>query len=665
MAVVRRFVWTAAATGAGSLVAALISSIAAGATGTLLYLLTVPIPFMAAGIFLLWRHPGRRVGSLLVLGTTFTMAYSVLLERFVVTALESTGPAEWMGWALAAESLLSMVGLAYLALLIGLFPTGEAATTGERRFSHAIWFLPLPMLLGQLANETVLVDAVTYGGRDFENPLFIEWLGFLGPATAPLRYLLAGVLLVALGMLVARYRRESAVTRRQIRWVLFGSAAALAIGIFPFLVLPFLMDTMSALHGGIVLTLGAVALLLIPATVVLAIEQPAWLDTDTVIRRSITYGVLSVGIFVVYAAVAAGLGLAAGARLPVEIAIAVTVVLAFAFQPARTRLQQVADRWVFGEQPSPIEAVADFDRSMRQPESGTALTEHLADTTRRAARLTWVTVDIPPEPPFTSGSRSSPASFSVPIDRGDQHFGSIECGPKMSGSLKDTDRDLVSALAGQAALVVSNARLATRIVQAQEAERRRIERNIHDGAQQELVALVAKLGLARAKARNEELDEATLIELQHDAGTILKDLRELAQGIHPSVLTDGGLIEAVEDRCSRLPLDVTIETSPGLRTHRFDDDIEGAAYFFVTESLTNVLKHAEASAARVRIVRSNGHLLLRVSDNGRGFDPATEDGHGLAGLTDRFNALAGTVSLSTSPGRGTVVEGRIPVEGSP
>ncbi len=641
--------------------AALVSSIAAGATPTLQYLLTVPIPFMVAGVFLLWRHPDHKAGRWLVFGTAFTMAYSVLLERIVVTGLASTGAEAWMSWALVAEALLATVGLACLALLIGLFPSGEPETDGERRFARAVWFVPIPMLVAQLANEQVLVDAITYGDRRFQNPLFVEPLAWLGPATASIRYPLAAVLLVAIGVLVARYRRETAGPRRQIRWVMFGSSAALAIGIFPFVVLPFLMDTMSPLHGGIALTLGSIALLLIPATVVLAVEQPAWLDVDTVIRRSFTYGALSVGIFIVYAAVAAGLGLAAGARLPVEIAIAVTVVLAFAFQPARARLQHVADRWVFGEQPTPIEAVADFDRSMRQLDSGTALSEHLADMTRRAARLRWVTVDIPPDQPFTSGTRATPTAVTVAIDRGDEHFGLIECGPKMSGALKDSDRDLVSALAGQAALVFSNARLAARIVQAQEAERRRIERNIHDGAQQELVALVAKLGLARARARNEELDEATLIELQRDAGTILNDLRELAQGIHPTVLTDGGLVEAVEDRCSRLPLEVTMETSPGLRSSRFDDDVEGAAYFFVTESLTNILKHADASSAHVRITRSNGELVLRVADDGKGFETGRVHGNGIAGLTDRFTALAGTVSVKASPGQGTVLEGRIPV----
>ncbi len=664
---VRWVLWFVAVTAAAAVVVAL--AISLGQTpppgSSILYLVTVPIPFLSAGIFLLWRRPENRSGWLLLGGAAFAMAYPVLLERIIVGQYDANGASAWMSWALSIEALVTMIGLACLSLLIGLFPSGIAKARGERVFAAAMWLLPLPMLLALLANHDVPVSEISYGSRGpFDNPLHFAALSPIGPATASMREALGVVILIAIGVLLVRYRRENTEERRQIRWVLFGSAVAMALGIVPFIIQP-LVDPASPMHGTLAPTLGAFALLLIPATVMAAIEQPAWLDTDAVIRRSFTYGALSIGIFVVYAAVAAGLGLAAGARLPFEVAIIVTAVLAFAFQPVRARLQRIADRWVFGERPTPISAVADFDRSIREPGAGAELNERLAETVRQAGRLRWVTVDLPPEPSFTSGDPSGEPVHVAEIRNGGDQFGRILCGPPMSGSFKGRDADLVGALAGQAALVISNARLAARIVHAQEAERRRLERNIHDGAQQELVALVAKLGLARAKNKQRTLDEATLIELQRDAGTILKDLRELAQGIHPSVLTDGGLVEAVEDRCSRLPIDVVVEASPGLRSHRFEDDVEGAAYFFVTEGLTNVLKHAEATEARVELTQTNGDLELSVIDNGSGFDPEAINWNGLAGLTDRFTALAGQVSLDAASGRGTVLEGRIPIESSP
>ncbi len=664
MSVVKRLIWLVAVTSAAALAASAVLGLTEQppARGAIAYLATIPIPFLTAGIYLLWRKPESRATWLLVCGTAGTMAYSALLERLVFRQYGTDGAAPWMSWALFAEALVMPVGLACLALLIGLFPHGTPTTTGERRFVTAMWLLPFPMLIALLSSEDVLIEPIAYGGvGPFENPLFVEALGALGPAMSGIRSMLAASLPVAIGLLVVRYRRERASERRQIRWVLYGSAFAIGIGIVPFVIGP-LLDPGVLDKDGLVLVAGSFALLLIPITVVIGIEQPAWLNTDEVIRKSFAYGALSLGIFVIYAAIAAALGLAAGARLPLETAIAVTAVLAFAFQPARRRLQLVADRWVFGDRPTPIEAVAGFDRSLRSSEVAEDLGTQLADTVRRAARVRWVSVHLPPDPPHVVGTRSGEETHAATIQHGDEEFGTVRCGPKVAGQFKEADVDLVAALAGQAALVISNARLAARIVQAQEAERRRLERNIHDGAQQELVALVAKLGLARAKAKSGALDEGVLVDLQQDAGAILKDLRELAQGIHPSVLTDGGLVEAVEDRCSRLPIDVVVEVTPGLRSTRFDDDVEGAAYFFVTEGLTNILKHAGATEARVALHRVNGHLELTIADNGRGFDPGSTRRNGLAGLSDRFAALSGSVSVEAARGRGTVIAGRIPVE---
>jgi signal transduction histidine kinase len=660
---VNRFIWSVAITGAGALVGALVMALAARPVpgSAVVYLLTVPIPFLAAGTFLLWRHPTHRAVWWLVCGTSGATAYAALLERIIRSRIAETGQESWMSWALFAEALVMMLGLACLSLLIGLFPRGVPATRGEHLFSRLMWMLPLPMLIALVANENILVEPMGYGDLPpLHNPLHVTALGWLGPATSGMRSLLGSALLAGLVLLLIRYRRVASAERRQIRWVAFASVAALGLGVVPFIISP-LLDPDTFGHGQLLLTVGMVALVLIPISVVLAIEQPRWLDPDRFISRSFTYGALSIGIFLIYGAIAAGLGLAAGARFPIEIAIVVTAVLAFAFQPARARLQTIADRLVFGDRLSPLEAVAGFDRSIRRLESATGLSEHLAEMARRALRLRWATVTIPPETPVTSGDGTGGAVHEAPIEHSGEVFGSIRCGPKISGQFKEVDSDLVAALAGQAALVVSNARLAARIVHAQEAERRRLERNLHDGAQQELVALVAKLGLARARVKKGEIDETTLIDLQRDAGNILKDLRDLAQGIHPSVLTDGGLVEAVEDRCSRLPLNVVVEASADLRTCRFGDDVEGAAYFFVTEGLTNVLKHARATEARIRMIRMDNQLELTVADNGTGFEPNAASWTGLAGLTDRFAALSGDVSVNAAAGSGTVLAGRIPI----
>jgi signal transduction histidine kinase len=123
-------------------------------------------------------------------------------------------------------------------------------------------------------------------------------------------------------------------------------------------------------------------------------------------------------------------------------------------------------------------------------------------------------------------------------------------------------------------------------------------------------------------------------------------------------------VEAVEDRCARLPIDVSLQSSESLRTRRFDDNTEGAAYFFVTESLTNVLKHANASRAEISMTYGDGRLRLEVTDDGRGFEPDRASNNGLAGLQDRIRALGGTVTIASGPGRGTSIAASLPVADS-
>ncbi len=663
---VKRLIWLAAAGASVTLAVALVAMLNQRPVPwpMVQYLLTVPVPFLAIGVYLLWRRPEHRVGWLLVGGTVLTSGFAAPLEWLIKSQYAEFGPQTWMSVALLAEALAAMVGVACFAILFGLFPMGTPETAQQRRFAAAMGWLPAPMLVALLANRNVLVDLVAYQDLSpFPNPIHIHALAPLGPATVSMREILYSAILVGFVVLVVRYRRESSARRQQMRWVLFGVGAALAIGAVPFLLQPFLGPG-SLIHGGMLLTIGSLALPVIPVSIVTAMEQPVWLDSDAVIRKSFIYGALSLGIFLVYAAVAAGLGLAAGGRLPIEVAILVTAVLAFGFQPMRTRLTAVADRWVFGGEHFPLETIGGLEEGDQRGDSAAELGDRLAHLVRAAARLQWVAVSIPPGPEHTAGSVTGSAVLTVPLASQGEQLGEIRCGPKLTGTLTDADTRLITALGHQAALLVANRTLAGRIVQVQEAERRRIERNIHDGAQQELVALVAKLGLARAQIENKELDEAFLVELQQDAQTILRDLRDLAQGIHPSVLTDGGLVEAVEDRCSRLPLHTHVAASEGLRTQRFDDDIEGAAFFFVSESLANILKHARASEAHVEMAQRGKQLELTISDNGVGFDPGKVMKHGLAGLHDRFTALSGSVNVEAAPGAGTVVKARLPVNAS-
>ncbi|GAA2390718.1 sensor domain-containing protein [Streptomyces coeruleofuscus] len=205
------------------------------------------------------------------------------------------------------------------------------------------------------------------------------------------------------------------------------------------------------------------------------------------------------------------------------------------------------------------------------------------------------------------------------------------------------------------ARVVELARSRVRLVDAFEAERRRIERDLHDGAQQRLVALTMTLGLARLDAPPGPLADQ-LAKAHEEAGTALAELRELIHGIHPKVLADYGLEAAVADAADRsaVPVDVDLEL-PG----RLSQAVEAAAYFVVCEALANVGRHSGASRAEVSGGLSDGRLVLQVHDDGRGGARAGQ-GSGLTGLADRVSVLDGRLSLSSPPGGPTLLRVEIP-----
>jgi len=207
------------------------------------------------------------------------------------------------------------------------------------------------------------------------------------------------------------------------------------------------------------------------------------------------------------------------------------------------------------------------------------------------------------------------------------------------------------------ARVVELSRSRVRLVDAFEAERRRIERDLHDGAQQRLVALTMTLGLARLDAPPGPLADQ-LAKAHEQAGRALAELRELIHGIHPKVLADHGLPAAVADAADRsvVPVDVDL-TVPG----RLDQSVEAAAYFVVCEALANIARHSGAHRAEVRGGHREGRLLLEVRDDGRGgADPSA--GSGLTGLADRVSVLDGRLSLSSPTGGPTLLRVEFPCE---
>jgi signal transduction histidine kinase len=228
-------------------------------------------------------------------------------------------------------------------------------------------------------------------------------------------------------------------------------------------------------------------------------------------------------------------------------------------------------------------------------------------------------------------------------------------------------RALLEAAGSAARLAFENARLQAelraqltelrasraRIVEAADSERRRLERDLHDGAQQRLLAL----GLALQLLRDGSGDEELLAQAETELQTALRELRDLARGIHPTILTEQGLGAAVRSLGDRLPVPVRVEGGD----ERYPASVETALYFVVAEALTNITKHAEARSAAVSLARENGKLVVEISDDGRG-GAAARHGGGLQGLTDRVAAAGGTLRITSESGAGTTLRVEVPCD---
>jgi signal transduction histidine kinase len=263
------------------------------------------------------------------------------------------------------------------------------------------------------------------------------------------------------------------------------------------------------------------------------------------------------------------------------------------------------------------------------------------------------------------GERAGEETVVEVTHRGEE-LGSLAVSMPMSDPMNPAKRKLVEDLASQAGLVLRNVKLIEdlkasrqRLVAAQDEERRRIERNIHDGAQQQLVALAVQLRLAAQMVGTDEGKQRTLLaSLSTRANEALEDLRDLARGIYPPLLMDKGLAAALEAQARKAAVPTTIRADA---TGRFSQEVEAAVYFCVLEALQNVAKYAEASRAIVTLSDGSGELRFSVVDDGKGFDTvATGYGTGLQGIADRIAAIGGEVTIASVPGGGTTISGVVP-----
>ena len=626
---------------------------------------------VAVTAVILIRVPWHPLALWLAIGSLIT-ARDVLLPVLEIQRAADAPAASiaLVNLGLQWVSLLPIIGVAHV---LGLFPDGEVHRRYERATLRLTWLiLVIPVALLICSPTVVTPLTLIESDAPIANPFKIPFVNLdVQVVTALLDFSALVVLLAGAVLLVLRYRSADARTRRAIRWLL-APVALLPVPVVAQILLSGTADVIISLCWAAVI----VGFMVAPA---LGILQPSGLNVDRVVRRSIVYGLLWTTIALVYVAIAATAGAAAGTLLPVGWAVAIGLIVAVAFQPLRTRLEGLADRWVFGAKTDATHLVVGLGESLAGTYDLDTLLPRMRATLEDGMGLRWVRVRLLP-----GVGESEPANpdqqpvLTVPIEVDGERIGLIECGPKLSGHLTPADTAILETFARQAGMAVRNVRLKeelehqaallrssrARIVHAQEQERRRIERNIHDGMQQDLTALIGLAGQARQEFEHDpSAADDDIGAMQEGLRRVLADLRDFAQGIHPSVLSDRGLLVAIETLAGRHPVPVAIRADASLRALRLPDELEGAAYFTIAEALANTLKHSGADRLDVELRENGDRLTVRVTDNGNGFDTAAARGTGLANLRDRVAAVGGALQIDASPRAGTTVIAEFPLPG--
>ena len=665
----------------------------ASLVGNLPYLLMV-LSFDVVGVLVATRRPENAIGWV-VLAVGLSWSAGDIVGGAASIGLEQG----WPG-ADVLEAVLQPLWIPPIALgaiyLILLFPDGHLPSPRWRPFA---WGVAVGAALATVAILFLPGTFADTGHPDVSNPLAIEAL------RAPLSVLLATLLVIPIGMLgaavalVRRYRRSAGPERQQMKWLAFSAAiVAVVYGV----VMPISLLYSDGEQPPWLLVFQNVSLAtfaLIPIAIGFAVLRYRLYDIDVVINKTIVFGALALFIGAVYVGVVVLLGSAIGATTTnPALSIAATAIVAVLFEPVRVRMQRIANRLVYGERATPYEVLARFSERI----GATYATEDVLPRTARviaegtgAERVdVWLRVgttmrpgaswppDAPPPAPVDLDGGTLPAfpgtDAAVPVRQRDELLGAVTL--HQGQTMTPAEAELLADLAGQAGLVLSNVRLTTelgsrldeiarrsdelrasrqRIVTTQDAERRRLERNIHDGAQQHLVALAVKLRLARGLLARDAGRAATMLgELRVEVDDAIETLSSLALGIYPPVLEERGIEAALESqaRVGTLPVTVSAEG-----VDRQPIETEAAVYFCCLEAIQNAAKYARASAVRVTIGHDGPNLTFEVRDDGVGFDTAsTATGSGLQGMADRLSALGGSVDVSSTPGGGTVVMGRVP-----
>jgi signal transduction histidine kinase len=638
------------------------------------------ILWIGVGAVIVWRQPGNWAGWVFLI--TGSMLPVNLLSSTVVIANLKAGDALPLTGLFAWVGEFSLYPAALIPLLFLLYPDGHPP--GPR------WRWAVAGLLGGtlLAFVGFVLRPGPYNawvddGIVFANPLGIDGFEQAGTLIALGTIVALGATVSTAVAVIIRFRRSSGEERQQMRVLAFVASIA-GIALVSTIASGFAAaafgvgESSTAPIFDILWILAALSFAVgIPVAYLVAIFRHGLWNLDVVIRKAVVAFILTLLMVGAGVTTLLVLGRFAISEDPEPwVLVLAGGALGLLFVPLLRLARRIAGRMTFGRRATPYEVLTAFGERVGETYATEdvlpRMAQLLANGTGASATRVLLRVgeELREEARWPQGAAEPADEHLAPvIDRGED-LGALAVTMPASDPMNPAKAKLIADLAAQAGLVLRNVKLIEelrasrqRLVAAQDEERRKLERNLHDGAQQQLVALSVQLKLARTMVDRDPLKAGEMLDtVQGAAAGALEDLRDLARGIYPPLLADKGLPEALGAQVRRSPIPIEVHADG---VGRYPQDVEAAVYFCTLEALNNVAKYANASAATLRLARSDGHLTFEVRDDGMGFDLA-ERGHGtgLQGMTDRVEAVGGRLTIESAPGRGTAVTGRIPVEAS-
>ena len=637
------------------------------------------LPLFGIGLWLATVSESRQ-GLYVLLG-----GWGMAVDSAHEVALQSH-PAIWASnaivWVSAAGLLAGVVSTVCGTLAIASFPDGEVEHEWQRRLLSFVWIpvaaFPLAIILSPTVPMSAWLDA-----PPIPNPYAAESLAWAAPLADVILLLPVAAAALALVVFVSRAVFGDPATRAKLRFMAFAAMATTVA--YGFSVAAQVADRVAEDGVGVIVQVCLyLALLSLPVAFIHGILRYGAFGVASPERARIAIRASWILITVLYAVAVTAPALLLANRLSLTGAVILTVTLALALQPARTTAEAFVRRVALGDRDKQLTLMSKVGSRLERTVSPDDVFRELGDAIADGLSATWVRVrllgdgDGPPATPTEPARNGASPTVVRDLVHAGQRVGRIELGPRRTGDYSAHDLELLDTVARQASAAAANVRLSTqladqlaeltasrvRLVAAQDEERRRIERNLHDGIQQSVVALIAGLRLSRNRLGRGQLTDLDLAELQDQARETLADLRELAHGIHPQVLTDNGLVSAVESRTARFPIPLTILASDHVRHQRWSTDTEAIAFYTVREALANVAKHSQATHATVTVSTTPDTLRVEIHDDGSGFDAASRNGSpgGLANIRDRVGAVGGRVTVTSTPGHGTRLVVDLPVD---